>query len=62
MVPYANYLFELGKAGKLSLTAPEAGSGAVREFPRNVLVQELALQKPGRQANPAKSWRRISPA
>jgi len=45
MAPYAaSYLFELGKAGKLSLTTPEL-EAAVTEFPRNVLVQELALQE-----------------
>src|SRR5215813_7988927 len=45
MAPYAaSYLFELGKAGKLSLTTPELAD-AVKEFPRNVLVQELALQE-----------------
>src|SRR5262247_1826850 len=45
MAPYAaSYLFELGKAGNLSLATPELAA-AVKEFPRNVLVQELALQE-----------------
>jgi len=45
MAPYAaSYLNELRQAGKLSLTTPELAA-AVNEFPRNVLVQELALQE-----------------
>jgi hypothetical protein len=43
MAPFAaSYLIGLGKAGQLSLTTPELAD-AVKEFPRNVLVQELAL-------------------
>jgi hypothetical protein len=43
MAPYAaSYLISLSKAGQLSLTTPELAD-AVKEFPRNVLVQELAL-------------------
>ena len=45
MAPFAaSYLIQLSKAGNLSLTTPELGA-AVKEFPRNVLVQELALQE-----------------
>ena len=45
MAPYAaDFLIELGKTGQLSLTAPEL-EAAAKEFPRNVLVQELALQE-----------------
>lgn len=41
--PYAaSYLFDLSKAGKLSLTTPELVA-AVNEFPKNVLVQEMGL-------------------
>jgi hypothetical protein len=39
----ASYLIELGKAGKLSLETPELAAAA-QDFPRNVTVQELALQ------------------
>jgi hypothetical protein len=43
--PYAaSYLVGLSKAGRLSLTTPELAD-AVKEFPRNVLVQALALQE-----------------
>src|SRR5262247_1507730 len=45
MAPFAaSYLIQLSKAGNLSLTTPELAA-AVKEFPRNVLVQELALQE-----------------
>jgi hypothetical protein len=45
IAPYAaSYLFDLSKAGKLSLTTPELVA-AVNEFPRNVLVQEVALHE-----------------
>jgi tetratricopeptide (TPR) repeat protein len=45
LAPFAaSYLIELGKAGRLSLTTPEL-EAAVKEFPRNVLVQEVALHE-----------------
>ena len=45
MAPYAaSYLIGLSKAGRLSLMTPELAD-AVKEFPRNVHVQELALQE-----------------
>src|SRR5262245_5602723 len=53
----ASYLIELGKAGKLSLTTPELAA-AVREFPGNVLVQELALRE-ARKAG--KSGKELAP-
>jgi hypothetical protein len=40
----ASYLIGLSKAGRLSLATPELAE-AVKEFPRNVLVQALALQE-----------------
>ena len=40
----ASYLHDLSKAGKLSATSPDLVA-AVNEFPRNVLVQEVALQE-----------------
>lgn len=43
--PYAaSYLVGLSKAGRLSLTTPELAD-AVKEFPRSVLVQALALDE-----------------
>lgn len=40
----ASYLIELGKMGKLKLSSPELDA-AVKQFPKNVRVQELALQE-----------------
>ena len=58
MGPYAaSYLNELSKAGKLSLTTPELAA-AVKEFPKDVQVQELALRE---ARNAGRSGQELTP-